>query len=63
MNINFKTPSVEARYIALTAHYDDRFYVNNCLCGYELFGKTKSALMEAFELHIQTCETKSLMAK
>jgi hypothetical protein len=63
MNINFNTPSVEAQYIALTAHWDDRFYVNECLCGYELFGRTKSDLIKAFEFHIQTCDTKSLMKK
>ena len=62
MNI-FKNLSPEANYIVTTAHYDDRYYVNNCLCGYELFGKTKSDLVDAFEFHIQTCETKSLMAK
>ena len=63
MNINFKTPSPEALFIYNTAHWNDRYYVNDCLCGKELVGRTKSELMENFEFHIQNCETKVLMAK
>lgn len=59
----YQTPSVESKYVWAMAHYNDRFYEFECLCGKELVGRNKSELLENFETHIQTCETKSLMAK
>jgi hypothetical protein len=54
---------VVATYFTLTAHYDDRYYVNECVCGQEIVGRTKSDLLEAFKFHIHSCELSQSLLK
>lgn len=56
MNFNTPTYIAEATYFTLTAHWNDRYYVNDCVCGQEIVGHTKSALLEAFKFHLSGCE-------
>ena len=64
MNKNsFNTPSVESKYVFAMAHYNDRYYEFECLCGQMLIGRTKFDLVANFETHMEICETKSLMKK
>jgi hypothetical protein len=63
MNFNFNTPSPESKHVWVMAHYNDRFYEFECLCGQMLIGRTKSDLVANFEVHIEGCETKKLTAK
>jgi hypothetical protein len=54
---------VVATYFTLTANYRDHLFSNECVCGQEIVGHTKSDLLEAFKFHIHSCEDSQSLLK